>query len=303
MARPLGAFVARLFQVEPARQAQLDMAAREAAIFRMKHFIVRRACKRYPEDKLPADDPAELRTAVAELCATFPDLVVERRRGADAGGGDRRPLGEREGGRVAAGARSAGALGRGAPVRPGGARGSGRLGLVSSRARGRLRRSGPAATSGREAGQHHRGAGRAPSPARWLRPHRRADVAPGSGLGVRLLHVLPRAGEGLLLEGDARQAGRGEEEPASASRCAAVRSTRRSARCTSCGATATRSPRWRWCVVDNPMVPGTGHRICNDCMKACIFQKQEPVNIPQAETGVLTDVLGTAAGATRSMAC
>ena len=45
-------------------------------------------------------------------------------------------------------------------------------------------------------------------------------------------------------------------------------------------------------VVDNPMVPGTGHRICNDCMKACIFQKQEPVNIPQAETGVLTDVLG-----------
>ena len=45
-------------------------------------------------------------------------------------------------------------------------------------------------------------------------------------------------------------------------------------------------------VVDNPMLPGTGHRICNDCMKGCVFQKQEPVNIPQAETGVLTDVLG-----------
>ena len=44
-------------------------------------------------------------------------------------------------------------------------------------------------------------------------------------------------------------------------------------------------------MLDNPMCPGTGHRICNDCMKACIFQKQEPVNIPQAETGVLTDVL------------
>ncbi len=43
--------------------------------------------------------------------------------------------------------------------------------------------------------------------------------------------------------------------------------------------------------VDNPMCPGTGHRICNDCMKGCIFQKQEPVNIPQAETGILTDVL------------
>jgi NAD(P)H-flavin reductase/NADPH-dependent glutamate synthase beta subunit-like oxidoreductase len=45
-------------------------------------------------------------------------------------------------------------------------------------------------------------------------------------------------------------------------------------------------------IVDNPMCPGTGHRICNDCMKSCIYQKQEPVNIPQIETGVLTDVLG-----------
>jgi len=44
-------------------------------------------------------------------------------------------------------------------------------------------------------------------------------------------------------------------------------------------------------IVDNPMCPGTGHRICNDCMKACIFQKQDPVNIPQIETGILTDVL------------
>jgi NADPH-dependent glutamate synthase beta subunit-like oxidoreductase/NAD(P)H-flavin reductase len=44
-------------------------------------------------------------------------------------------------------------------------------------------------------------------------------------------------------------------------------------------------------IVDNPMCPGTGHRICNDCMKACVFQKQEPVNIPQVETSVLTDVL------------
>ncbi|CAH9018063.1 FAD-dependent oxidoreductase [Candidatus Nitrosacidococcus sp. I8] len=44
-------------------------------------------------------------------------------------------------------------------------------------------------------------------------------------------------------------------------------------------------------MVDNPMVPATGHRICNDCMKACIYQKQDPVNIPQIETRVLTDVL------------
>jgi NADPH-dependent glutamate synthase beta subunit-like oxidoreductase/NAD(P)H-flavin reductase len=43
--------------------------------------------------------------------------------------------------------------------------------------------------------------------------------------------------------------------------------------------------------IDNPMCPGTGHRICNDCMKACIYQKQKPVDIPQIETGILTDVL------------
>jgi NADPH-dependent glutamate synthase beta subunit-like oxidoreductase/NAD(P)H-flavin reductase len=44
-------------------------------------------------------------------------------------------------------------------------------------------------------------------------------------------------------------------------------------------------------VVDNPMCAGTGHRICNDCMKSCIYQKQEPVDIPQAETRTLKDVL------------
>jgi NADPH-dependent glutamate synthase beta subunit-like oxidoreductase/NAD(P)H-flavin reductase len=44
-------------------------------------------------------------------------------------------------------------------------------------------------------------------------------------------------------------------------------------------------------VIDNPTVAATGHRICNDCMKACIYQKQEPVNIPQVETRTLKDVL------------
>jgi NADPH-dependent glutamate synthase beta subunit-like oxidoreductase/NAD(P)H-flavin reductase len=44
-------------------------------------------------------------------------------------------------------------------------------------------------------------------------------------------------------------------------------------------------------VVDNPMVAATGHRICNDCMKSCIYQKQQPVDIPQAETRTLKDVL------------
>ncbi len=44
-------------------------------------------------------------------------------------------------------------------------------------------------------------------------------------------------------------------------------------------------------TVDNPLAAATGHRICNDCMKSCIYQKQEPVNIPQVETRTLKDVL------------
>lgn len=44
-------------------------------------------------------------------------------------------------------------------------------------------------------------------------------------------------------------------------------------------------------IIDNPMLAATGHRICNDCMKSCIYQKQDPVNIPKVETRVLQDVL------------
>ncbi len=44
-------------------------------------------------------------------------------------------------------------------------------------------------------------------------------------------------------------------------------------------------------MVDNPLIAGTGHRICNDCMKACIFQKQDPVNIPAIESQTLDEVL------------
>lgn len=44
-------------------------------------------------------------------------------------------------------------------------------------------------------------------------------------------------------------------------------------------------------MIDNPLVPATGNRICNDCMKGCIYQKQDPVDIPQIETRILTDVL------------
>ncbi len=44
-------------------------------------------------------------------------------------------------------------------------------------------------------------------------------------------------------------------------------------------------------AIDNPLMAATGHRICNDCMKSCIFQKQDPVNIPQIESENLKGVL------------
>lgn len=44
-------------------------------------------------------------------------------------------------------------------------------------------------------------------------------------------------------------------------------------------------------MLDNPLAPLTGNRICNDCMKACIFQKQDPVDVPSVETQILQSVL------------
>lgn len=44
-------------------------------------------------------------------------------------------------------------------------------------------------------------------------------------------------------------------------------------------------------MIDNPMVAATGHRICNDCEKSCIFQKQSPVSTPSVETNILNMVL------------
>lgn len=44
-------------------------------------------------------------------------------------------------------------------------------------------------------------------------------------------------------------------------------------------------------MVDNPLIPATGHRICNDCKKACIFQKQDSVDVPGIETEILESVL------------
>lgn len=44
-------------------------------------------------------------------------------------------------------------------------------------------------------------------------------------------------------------------------------------------------------TIDNPLVAATGHRICNDCVKACIYQKQDPVDIPGIESQTLKEVL------------
>ena len=44
-------------------------------------------------------------------------------------------------------------------------------------------------------------------------------------------------------------------------------------------------------IIDNPMLAATGHRICNECMRSCIYQKHKPVDIPFIETDILDNVL------------
>jgi NADPH-dependent glutamate synthase beta subunit-like oxidoreductase/NAD(P)H-flavin reductase len=291
VARPLGAFIARLFQVEPARQAQLDAAAREAAIFRMKHFIVRRACKRYPEDKLPTDEPADLRAAVVELCATFPDLVVD---------GDEEltlaavidALLARE--KAGAAQPEMDLLERWAAVHrfvPAAAKVV--AGWVAFRHAHAvdfedlvpLRRPEPKLSNVTEGPPEHRRRrdGFGLTDGRMSRRevasesdycmycHEREKDSCSKGMHDKT-GVVKKNPIGVSLRGCPLNEKIGE-----------MHVLRRDG--DSIAALAM-------VVVDNPMVPGTGHRICNDCMKACIFQKQEPVNIPQAETGVLTDVLG-----------
>ena len=63
----------------------------------------------------------------------------------------------------------------------------------------------------------------------------------------------------------------------SASRSTAARSKRRSARCTRCVARGASIAALALVTIDNPMCPGTGHRICNDCMKA--------LHLPEAGAG------------------
>ncbi len=290
VARPLAAFLARLFQVEPARQAFLDTAAREAAIFRLKTFIGRRAMKKYPADKLPAADPAQLRAGLREICARFPELQaagdeeLTTARVLDA------LLAQEKSGAVAS---ELDLFERWAAVHRFDPRADGAMaGWVAFRHPHTvdfedlvpLRRPDPELvniTAGPE--QHRRRRdGFGLTDARMTRRevaaesdycmycherekdscskgmHDKSGAVKANPLGVALrgCPLNEKIGEMHVLRKD------GDSIAALAMIC-----------------------------VDNPMLPGTGHRICNDCMKACIFQKQEPVNIPQAETGVLTDVL------------
>ncbi len=257
----------------------------------MKHFIVRRACKRYPEDKVPADDPAELRVAVAELCATFPDLVVD---------GDEELT-------LAAVIDALLAKEKAGAAQP-------EIDLLE-----------------RWAAVHRFVPDAAKLVARWvsfqhahavdfedLVPLRRPEPKLTNITEGPVEHRRRRDGFGLT---DGRMSRR---EVASESDYCMYCHEREKDSCSKgmhdkqggvkknpIGVTLRGCPlnekigemhvlrrdgdsiaALAMVVVDNPMLPGTGHRICNDCMKACIFQKQEPVDIPQAETGVLTDVLG-----------
>ena len=56
-------------------------------------------------------------------------------------------------------------------------------------------------------------------------------------------------------------------------------------------------------TVDNPLVAATGHRICNDCMKACIYQKQAPVDIPQIGNADAEGRRWSCPGVSRSTRC
>jgi NADPH-dependent glutamate synthase beta subunit-like oxidoreductase/NAD(P)H-flavin reductase len=309
VARPLARFVARLFRVEKEHQALLARAAREDVIFRMKTFIARRAIKKYPETGLPADEPSALRTAVRSLCATkYPELIAT--------GDDELTFATMLAVLLASEAREKDAKEGDGNAEPGvaGDELARRIDLFERWAA--VHRFAP---SGREAVKgwvsfhiphavdHHD-----------LVPLRRPDQKLPNVTDGPLSHRRRRDGFGLT---DARMTPREvanesdycmychEREKDSCSR--GMHDKHGALKKNPLGVALAGCPldekigemhvlrkggdslaALAMVVVDNPMLPGTGHRICNDCMKGCIFQKQDPVNIPQAETGVLTDVLG-----------
>ena len=138
------------------------------------------------------------------------------------------------------------------------------------------------------------GAARAFPPARRLRTHRPAHERTRGAGRSPLLHLLSRPRRRLLLKGFPEKKGEPDKglkvDPLGATltgcpldeKISEMHALKREGRSVAALAMI---------MVDNPMCPATGHRICNDCMKGCIYQKQDPVDIPQIETRCLTDVL------------
>ena len=301
VARLLARFVARLFDVEQAHQALLDRAAREAVVFELKNFVKRRAASKYPENALPTEPAAVLRAEVVSLCAArFPELVVP---------GDEELTFAAALSRLLAEEAAAKTDDRGLPNALSTALDlferwasvhrfdpvarANVAGWVSFRFPHNvdyehlvpLRRPDPTLTEITEgpSGHRRRRDGFALTDLRMASRevssevdycvycHEREKDSCSTGMRDKQ-HALKRNPLNVELAGCPLCEKIGEMH--------VLRKDGDSIAALS------------MIVIDNPMLPGTGHRICNDCMKGCIFQKQEPVNIPQAETGVLTDVLG-----------
>jgi len=301
VARTLGRFVARLFDVEAAHQALLDRAKREAAVFELRNFVKRRATSKYPEHSLPPEAPEVLHGELVKLCAArFPELVVP---------GDEELTFAASLSALLVEEAAAKGHAEGVPTTLAAAlelfeRWASVHRLVPL-ARQKvatwvsfrfphnvdyenlvpLRRPDPALPEITEGPSGHR---------------RRRD-----GFALTDLRMSPREVSGEAdycvycheRERDSCSKGMRDKHHALKRNPLNVEL----AGCPLCEKIGEMHVLRKdgdslaalaMIVIDNPMLPGTGHRICNDCMKGCIFQKQEPVNIPQAETGVLMDVLG-----------
>ncbi len=297
VARHLARFVAELFRVQTQRQALLDHGAREQAVFRMKEFVARRAIKKYGPDTLPDVPAAVLRQEAHRLAARVaPDLAVAGDEELTLARALVRLLDHEEESKVS-----------GIPPEL-----KAEIDVFERWA----------------AAHHHEPAGRA-AVAGWVAfrfPHKldhhdlvplrrtangvRAAEAPeehrrrrdGFALTDRRMtgrEVLSEVDYCLYCHGRLKDScstgllekdGRPKKNPLGVALAGCPLHERISEMHVlkkegdSLAALAV-------IAIDNPMAAGTGHRICNDCMKACVFQKQEPVNIPQIESGILTDVL------------
>jgi len=301
VARPLARFVARLFSVEQAHQALLDRAAKEAVVFELKNFVKRRAAAKYPENSLPPEPAAKLSTELANLfVARFPELVVPGDEELTIASVLSALLAEESVAKAEGRDASSELLGaldlferwasvhRFVPVAK--AKVAGWVSFhfphnVDYENLVPLRRPDPALPEITEGPSQHR---------------RRRD-----GFALTDSRMSPREVSGEAdycvycheREKDSCSKGMRDKQQLLKRNPLNVEL----AGCPLCEKIGEMHVLRKGgdsiaalalIVIDNPMLPGTGHRICNDCMKGCIFQKQEPVNIPQAETGVLTDVLG-----------